>query len=114
MAPTIKAQLDNVHPQMLRVGSESDRKQFADHRGVVGQLVETALDILGLTQQEAAYRMGYRDSGTVSRWCTGTERPQFDKLLLLDGFAEAWVIAIARHTKAGIDVHTVITVRRSA
>lgn len=103
--------LADVHPQMLRVESETDCKKLAELRVVVGRLVERAFELMGITKQDAAYRMGYTDAGTVSRWCSGTERPLFDKLIAIDGFEEAWVLALAARCSR-IDVETVVRIRR--
>lgn len=103
---SIPDRLSGVHPQMLRAEHEDNRKKVA-------ALVARAFTLMGITKQEAAYRMGYTDAGTVSRWCSATERPLFDKLIGLDGFEIAYVLAIAERN-AAIDVTTTITVRRIA
>jgi transcriptional regulator with XRE-family HTH domain len=104
---TLADRLNAVHPKMLRADGESDRKKL------VGRRVERALSLARLTQQEAAYAMGYADQGVVSRWCSGLERPHFDKLYALDGFTIAWVLALAEGTPE-IDVETTIRIRRVA
>jgi hypothetical protein len=113
MSQSITDRLKDVHPQMLRAESEGDRKEVADLRQVIARLVGRAFELMGITKQDAAYRMGYQDPGTVSRWCSATERPLFDKLFSLDGFEVAYVLAIAeRHSR--MDVQTTITVKRIA
>ncbi len=114
--PTIPDRLEAVHPKMLRASSargEGDRKKLADLRPVIGQLVARTFELMGVTKQDAAYRMQYRDAGTISRWCSGTERPLFDKLFTIDGFAVAYVLAIAERNPE-IEVTTVVTIRRIA
>lgn len=113
MDPTVAQRLAAVHPKMLRAESEGDRKKIADLRPVIGALVERAFELMGITKQEAAYRMAYRDAGTVSRWCSGTERPLFDKLFGMDGFEIAYVLAIAERNHR-IDVQTILTIRPAA
>jgi hypothetical protein len=117
MAPSITDRLADVHPPMLRAGlrpeAKADPQKLADLRPVIGRLVERALELLGLTKQEAAYRLQYADAGTISRWCSATERPLFDKLFTLDGFDVAYVRAIAERNPR-IDVDTVITIRKIA
>lgn len=114
MNPKVAERLADVHPQMLRAKSEGDRKKLAeDLRPVIGQLVARTFQLMGISKQEAAYQMQYDDPGTVSRWCSGTERPLFDKLFAIEGFEVAYVLAIAeRHQQ--IEVETVIKVRRIA
>jgi hypothetical protein len=117
MDRTVADRLAGVHPQMiaarLRPEAKADRQKLADLRPVIGRLVARALELMGLTQQAAAFTLGYRDQGPVSRWCRGVERPQFDKLFTLDGFRIAYVRAIAEEDPA-IDVTTTITIRRIA
>jgi hypothetical protein len=115
--PTIPDRLATLQPKMLRAGlrteAKGDRKKLADLRPEIGRLVERALELMGLTKQEAAYRLQYADAGAISRWCSATERPLFDKLFTLEGFDIAYVRAIAERNPA-IDVDTVITIRRIA
>jgi len=112
MDPTVPDRLAAVHPQMLRATIEGDRKKLADLRQAIGQLVARTFELMGITKQDAAYRLQYRDAGTISRWCSGTERPLFDKLFSLDGFDVAYVLAIAERN-ARIEVQTVVTIRRT-
>lgn len=100
MPPTVTDQFAAVHPQMLRGDGETARKKL------VGRRVARAFELMGLTKQDAAFRMGYSDAGTVSRWCSGLERPHFDKLNVLDGFEDAYVLATAeRHPRMEIVTH---------
>lgn len=113
MPTSIADRLAGVHPQMLRAGIEGDRKKVADLRPVIGRLVERALELAELTKQDAAYRMGYRDAGTISRWCSAVERPLFDKLFTLDGFEAAWMLALAERNPK-MEVETIVKIRRTA
>lgn len=110
---SVADRLAEAHPQMLRVGIEGERKKLADLRPVIGRLVARAFELLGITKQDAAYRMGYHDAGTVSRWCSAAERPLFDKLFTLDGFEDAWMLALAERNPR-MEVETVVKIRRSA
>jgi hypothetical protein len=119
MAPSIPDRLADTHPQMLRAGlraeAKADRKELADLRPVIGRLVERAFELMSprLTKQDAAFLMRYDDSGTVSRWCAGKERPLFDKLFTIAGFESAYLLALAERNPA-IDVTTTITIRKVA
>lgn len=120
MNDSMRDRLADVHPQMLRASSErparageSDCKKVADLRTVIGRLVERALEIAGVRKQEAAFQMGYSDQGTVSRWCSGVERPLFDKLFMVEGFEDAWMLALAERNPQ-MEVETRILVRRRA
>ena len=112
--------LAGVHPQMLRAPSEAererseaDRKKLVDLRRVIGRLVERALELAGVSKQEAAHHMGYADQGVVSRWCSAVERPLFDKLFGIDGFELAWIVAMAERNPQ-MQVHTTVTIPRFA
>lgn len=108
MAPTVAKRIEDVHPQMLRMKGEADRKKLADF----GRSLERALELWGKSKQDTAYALGYRDPGTISRWCAGSERPHMEKLLALDGFEEAWMLARAEGNVRVI-VRSVIEIPRS-
>lgn len=108
MAPTVTDRLAGVHPQMLKAQGEGLRRKL-----VVGRRVERTFELLGITKQDAAFRMGYSDSGVVSRWCSAMERPLFDKLETIDGFEDAYTIALAEQNPR-MEVTTQILVRRPA
>lgn len=97
--------LAGVHPPMLRSEHEAGRKRLG-----IGQSVERALAIAGLTKQDAAFQLGYSDQGVMSRWCSGIERPQFDKLFAIDGFEEAFIKARAEQHPA-MTCRTVIEIQ---
>ena len=96
------------HPKMLRLDGESLRKKLA-----VGRRVERTFEILGITKQEAAHDMGYTDPSTVSRWCSGTETPKFDRLETIVGFEGAYTLALAEKNP-DMEVEHVIRLRRRA
>jgi hypothetical protein len=95
-----------------RLAVTQDRTDLRDLRQAIGQLVARAFVLMGITKKEATYRLQYSNAGTISRWCSGTERPQFDKLFTIDGFELAFVQAIAEGNPA-IVVDTVITLGRA-
>jgi len=118
MASTLRRQLDAVQPQMIKADIEPDRKHLAalsetDRKRLVARTVERALEIAGVSKHDASYQMGYTDQGTVSRWCAAVERPLFDKLFIVEGFVEAFVVAIAEQ-HPGISAETVVRIRRRA
>lgn len=113
MPRTVTERLASVHPQMLRVESESTSKKLADAKRAIGHSVARALEIAGITKQQAAYDMGYQDAGTVSRWCSGLERPHFDKLFTLPRVEDAWILARAE-CNPHIVVETVVKIPRVA
>jgi len=110
---TIAKQLPAVHPRMLRAKGETDPQELGgrekgEEKRQIGRAIETALDRTRMTKQEAAFAMGYTDSGVMGRWINGTETPQFAKLWTLgERFRQELVIALAE--QAGMSVVTTIT-----
>lgn len=116
MADTMRDRLDHVHPQMLRAPAargEADPQLSGEaFKRQIGTAVEAALDRAGLTKQEAAFAMGYTDSGVVSRWVNGTEAPQFARLWTLgEKFRAELVVALAGLVGQSVEVETVVRVR---
>ena len=98
MAPSVDAKLDGLHPRMLRAPSPADPQELgAQHRRELGQAFEWALDKARITKQEAAFAMGYTDSGVIGRWISGKENIQLGRVRLLgDDFLYEFVIAWAQ------------------
>jgi hypothetical protein len=97
--------LANVHPQMLRMRGEADRKKFADcSKEAVGRALERAIAMSGLSKQEAAFAMGYSDPGTVSRWCAGTERLHVDKVMAVADLRQPFALQLAKLSGAKVTV----------
>ena len=105
--------LPDLHPQSLRAGTVTDPQLLGDvGKREIGQVFEEALDRARLTKQEAAFLMGYTDSGVIGRWVNGTERVQMDKLWMLgDRFKSEFVIALAQ-TCHGVETKTLITLAK--
>jgi len=108
-----RAVLEAVPPQTLRVG-ERRGEAAAPTNGEAflkahGQALDWALDRARIEQKDAAYRMGYTDPGVVSRWISGKERLQLDKLRMLgDDFFAELLVALAQ-TCDGVEVRTQVT-----
>lgn len=112
MNSRIAKTLADVHPRMLRATGESDPQQVG--KVVIGRAIERALERSGLTNKEAAYAMGYTDSGVIGRWVSGTETPQVAKLWTLGPvFRQEFVIALAQQAD-GVEVTTHVSIRRTA
>lgn len=105
MSSSVREKLNGIHPQMLRASGEADPQSLG--KRATGRALEKAIARSGLTKQEAAFQMGYSDSGVMGRWIQGTETPQLAKLWMLgEGFQREWVIALAE--EAGLSVKTTI------
>ncbi len=78
----------------------AEKREF---RSEIGQCVERARFAMGWNLDQLAQACGTdRDPRQVARWCAGTERPQFDVLLAIDGYGEELLIELARMRGARI------------
>ena len=113
MSEIVASALNNVHPQMLRAGSPATPQLSGeDHGRAIGQAFEWALDRARVTKQEAAYRMGYSDSGVIGRWVSGKENLQLARTRLIgETFFQEFLIALAQ-TCPGVEVKTQITLAK--
>jgi hypothetical protein len=113
MSEMVSSALSNVHPQMLRASSPATPQRSGDdYAREIGAAFEWALDRARVTKQEAAYRMGYSDSGVIGRWISGRENLQIHKTRLIgDAFFQEFVVALAQ-TCGGVEVKTLITLAR--
>lgn len=113
----VTAQLDGLKRKSLAIRelpSETDRKPLADDlKRAIGQAIERAILIAGLTKQDVAFRMGYQDQSALARWISGTETPQFAKLFIIVELRGPMVIALAELSQT-VEVETTIRIRRSA
>lgn len=99
MGSSIRQQLDGIQRKSLTMGSESlrsDRKSVAVSEGArrLGRVLDRALQLAGITKQQAASDLGYSDQSAISRWISGVENPRFDKLITLAGFGEGMLQAL--------------------
>ena len=116
MADSMRANLPPNHPQMLRAkGEGSPQPVGIAFLKTHGDALEWALDRCRIEQKDAAYRMGYTDSGVVSRWISGLERMQLDKLRggLGEKFFGELLVALLQ-TCEEVEVKTQVTLGRTA
>lgn len=99
---------DALRPQMAK--AECKPVAESDWRRHIGQTIDRALTLAGVTKQEMSHAMGYQDQSALSRWISGVERPLLDKLFAVDRFYDAWVIACAE-ANPRIEVTTQILVK---
>lgn len=103
--------------KMLAMRGEGLLKKVEDVElaRVFGRVIGRAFEIAGLTQQEIAFRLGYTNQSAVSRWVAGTETPQMAKLLTVDGFEDALIIALTERSKTVSGAYVVnVPLRRRA
>jgi hypothetical protein len=93
-------------------------KTFIDYREKLArEVVEPVLR--GLTLDEVSgliLEATGRDINTrqIARWKTGEERPQFDAIVAVERFRHPLLIAWAQFIGAGVEMETVIKIRRVA
>lgn len=78
----------------------------------IGQCIDEVRNVFGLSVKEFAVALGKNES-QIRRQIDGTERPQIEAVFAVEKFQGPMVIALARLAN-GVDVDTVIHVRRSA
>lgn len=93
--------------------AKADLKKV-EARRAIGRVVARVFELAGKTQKEAAALLGHKSEATVSRWIAGTERPHFDELESVEAFAAVLVIAWAEVRGHGVEVETIVRVRREA
>ena len=82
------------------------------HYAKLGACMDEVRRFLGLSLEEFAYALK-KDERQVARQLQGKERPQIEAVLAVDRFQGPMVVALAR-IASGVDVDTVIHVRRTA
>jgi hypothetical protein len=93
--------------------AKADLKNLEMWRTAMGRSVARCFELAGKTQKEGA-ALVERDAAQVARWIAGTERPQFDALFAVDELRQPLIVALAELAGAGVELETVIRVRRSA
>jgi len=89
------------------------KKVEAPWREQIGRAISRCCALAGVSQKEAAALLD-RDQAQIARWIAGTERPQMDAVFAVPVLRVALVLALAELAGDGVDVQTVITVRRIA
>lgn len=102
-----RERLETVRPRMAKALNN------VEMRAQIGRAIQRCFALAGLSQKEAAALME-RDTAQVARWISGDERPQVDVLFSVPQLREAFVLALAEIAGEGIEVQTVVTIRRSA
>ena len=97
----------------LRLNANTDCQPLAvDWKRQQADVFRRVLELGRMSLQELSYALGYADQGTVSKWASATERPQWDRIAGLDQL-RPW-IAVAWGEQTGADVHVSVIVRRTA
>lgn len=108
--PSHRQRLENVPTSMAK----ADLKNVETWRRRIGDALDYAISTANRTQKEVWAALGHSDGSQLNRWIAGTERPQFDALFSIEWLRQPLVIALAGLAGAGVEVETVIRVRRIA
>jgi len=102
-------EIPETRPRMVKADL---RKAEPDGwREAIGRAIERAMFLQGWSLKQFAAAVG-RDERQVARWITGAERPQLDTLFACEALRQPLVQALGE--LVGADVHTTITLRRTA
>lgn len=82
-------------------------------RARIGRAVDRAMRLAGWSLKELSGHVK-RDERQVARWIDGQERPQFDVLFAVAVLQQPLVIALAELAEIGVEIDTVIRLRRRA
>lgn len=79
----------------------------------LGWAVGRVQQLSGLSLKEFAEAVG-RDERQVARWITADERAQWDAIARVESLRQLVVIAVAEAMGTGIEIDTVVRIRRTA
>lgn len=83
---------------------------------LVGRAIQRAVSLAGLSNKEAAGQVGV-DDAEFGKWLTGSSEnrhPHLDRLFAVEALRVPLVIALAELAGAGVEIDTVIRVKRIA
>jgi hypothetical protein len=101
--------LESVRPAMAKAVL---RNPEMTSRQVIGLALQRAVALARWSHKEAAYHVKVDDS-QFGKWCSGAERAQLDKVWDVQELRVPFVIALAELIEMGVEVQTVITLRRA-
>lgn len=117
MAKTITAQVGVAHPVLPDIGRPVMAKVNVRTPDIawnvaVGRAIQRAVSLAGLSNKEAAGKVGV-DDAEFGKWLNGsdTRHPHLDRLFAVDELRQPLVIALAELAE-GVEVVTEIRVRR--
>lgn len=78
-----------------------------------GKAIERAQQLRGWSLKEFAHAAN-RGERQLARWIDGTEHPQLDTLFAIVSFRQPLIVALAEQAGLGVDVETIVTIRKVA
>jgi len=98
--------LDGLRPSMAKAVKKYDLDAW---RTRIGEVIERAFALAGLTQKEAAALLD-RDQAQIARWMNGSDRPQFDAIFAVESLRQPLIQALAE-LAGNVVVETVVRMR---
>lgn len=106
--PALRDRLDGIRATAAK---PLKKIEWREH---VGQAIQRALSLAGLTQKEGWVLLGHNDGAQLNRWIAGSERPQFDALFSIESLRQPLVVALAELAGEAVEIQTVLTIRKTA
>lgn len=101
------------HPQTLDVASPPDPKKFGEAEArEIGQALDYAIDQARTTKGALASDLKYTDQGVITRWISGSERPQLDRLKALAPRVYVEFLFALLEMESNVTVARTVTMRR--
>lgn len=89
------------------------KPEITVHRQVIGAALERARELRGWSLKELADHIN-REPRQVARWIDGTERAQMDALFAVESLRQPLIVAFAEAAGHGVEVETIVRVKRTA
>lgn len=109
--PTLPTPL--LVPEMSARMAKADVRKAEPPYAELGWCLGEVQRVFGLTLEQFAFELG-KDERQVARQIKGTERPQVEAVFAVDRFRPALLIAMAQASGHGVEIDTVIHIRRNA
>lgn len=118
MNPTVASEKIDRHllraetrPRMIK--ADLRKAETGTWRTHIGAAIQRAISLRGWTLKEFAAAVE-RDERQCKRWMTGDERPQVDAMFAVESLRQPLIQAFAELAGEGVEVQTVVTIRRRA
>lgn len=118
MPSTVVNRPASGHPVSLDIGRPVMAKANVQSPDIawneaIGAAISKAIARIGWSKKEAAAKVGV-DDAEFGKWLSGGRRPQFDRLFAVDALRQVLVVELAGIAGEGVEIETVVRVRRTA
>lgn len=111
--PTSAAHVERLETARPVMAKADLKKNDRPWREQIGRAIQRTFSLAGVSQKEAAALLD-RDQAQIARWTSGAERPQVDALFAVDSLRQPLLLALAELAGEGVDIETVVRIRRRA